>query len=226
MFRTARSKLMTVVFAVCALVLVLAGATFYVADADSVRPDPRLGYVPPTEESISLASASGVNDKGQTFGVRGDLPGSVDPDLILVAATNGETGYVLKTELDEATRANLSPEEAIALQETYEAVAAEMLRFSLSEEVVGGELSLEGAREIIQKMQVGDTPEIDFDSIAEEAVGDYVATARSGIDRTTLPSGKTIEDKYAEVVAQTTVFIPVYESDGETVIGEYPVTQL
>ena len=63
-------------------------------------------------------------------------------------------------------------------------------------------------------------------SLSEEAVDDYVATARSGIDRSTLPSGDTIEEKYAEIVAQTTVFIPVYESDGDTVIGEYPVTQL
>lgn len=226
MSKTASFKLTAAIFTACTLVLVLVGTTFHTADADAVRPDPRLGYTPPAEEQTAPAPEIEVNEKGQTFGIRGDLLGSEDPDLILVAATNGKTGYVLKTELDEATRANLSPEEAFALQETYEAFAADMLRVSLSEEVTGGELSLAGATEIIQKLQMGDTPEIDYESIAEEAVDDYVATARSGIDRSTLPSGDTIEEEYAEIVAQTTVFIPVYESDGDTVIGEYPVTQL
>lgn len=47
------------------------------------------------------------------------------PDLILVEATNGRLGYVLKTALDAATGANVSnPQEAVAWQRKVDAMAA------------------------------------------------------------------------------------------------------
>lgn len=80
MSKTASFKLTAAIFTACTLVLVLVGTTFHTADADAVRPDPRLGYTPPAEEQTAPAPEIEVNEKGQTFGIRGDLLGSEDPD--------------------------------------------------------------------------------------------------------------------------------------------------
>jgi len=66
-----------------------------------------------------------TNAAGQTYGSLSDsvLPED-EPDLILVQATNGKGGYVLKETLDEVTGANVSsPEEAIAWQQRQDAAA-------------------------------------------------------------------------------------------------------
>jgi hypothetical protein len=66
------------------------------------------------------------NASGLTYGSleQANSPDSA-PDLILVEATNGKQGYVLKTVLDAATGANVSnPQEAIAWQMKVDAMAA------------------------------------------------------------------------------------------------------
>lgn len=63
-----------------------------------------------------------VNDSGQPYGITGDERG--EPDLIAVIATNGQEGYVKRTELEEADgtaamRELDSPEDALAWQEAH-----------------------------------------------------------------------------------------------------------
>lgn len=66
-----------------------------------------------------------INATGQTYGSLNDsVPPEDEPDLILVQATNGNEGYVLRETLDQVTGANVSsPEEAIAWQQHQEAAA-------------------------------------------------------------------------------------------------------
>ncbi len=66
------------------------------------------------------------NASGLTYGSleEANSPDSA-PDLILVEATNGRVGYVLRTALDAATGGNVSnPSEAIAWQKKVDAMAA------------------------------------------------------------------------------------------------------
>jgi hypothetical protein len=56
-----------------------------------------------------------VNARGQTYGSNIDVGPENEPDLILVEATNGKTGYSLKTDLDGPMPK--TPEEALAWQE-------------------------------------------------------------------------------------------------------------
>lgn len=57
-----------------------------------------------------------VNARGQTYGSNASVgPEGNEPDLILVEATNGRTGYVLKTDLNGPMPK--TPEEALAWQE-------------------------------------------------------------------------------------------------------------
>lgn len=71
------------------------------------------GYV--AEETSDWA----VNDSGKTYGV---INGNGEPDLIAVIATNGQQGYVHRSDLEDAdgttaARSFTSPEDAIRWQE-------------------------------------------------------------------------------------------------------------
>ncbi len=66
----------------------------------------------------SGGAAYGKNTSGLTFGsaLKASSP-DAEPDLILVVATNGRDGYVVKKELDDAAGSNVSsPSEALAWQ--------------------------------------------------------------------------------------------------------------
>lgn len=213
--------------ALCLIALTAVCAFTELAEGGNVRTDPNLGYTPSVEPiPADCTYPFNVNDSGMSYGNPETAPDGEIPDLILVSATNGKLGYVLRADLEEATRENMTYEETVALQEFYEAMAAEMLQVSLSDNVRGGELTLEGAQEVVDAMHYGDTPEIDFEAIASNLKDDYIATARSGIDVASLPTAEVVQEKYAEAVLATTVYIPVYESDGLTQVGEYPITQL
>jgi hypothetical protein len=64
------------------------------------------------------------NSKGQTFGSAAEATSpEAEPELILVVATNGKEGYVLKSDLDAAngqtaSESFKSPEDALKWQET------------------------------------------------------------------------------------------------------------
>lgn len=66
-----------------------------------------------------------TNAQGQTFGsAMSAVSPDTEPDLILVVATNGREGYVLKAELDDANGTTAaatfkSPEEALVWQSAH-----------------------------------------------------------------------------------------------------------
>ena len=73
--------------------------------------------------AVAVVLGAGVA-KGQTFGSAADAPSlEQEPDLILVVATNGAEGYVLRADLNTANgqaaaESFTSPEEALVWQET------------------------------------------------------------------------------------------------------------
>jgi len=73
---------------------------------------------------VAQAPHYSLNESGQTYGSLSDAVSPEDePDLILVRATNGLEGYVLREALNQATGANVAtPEEAIAWQQTQDAI--------------------------------------------------------------------------------------------------------
>lgn len=71
----------------------------------------RSSQVPDSRPSFSLSEPLQTNQSGLTYGP--DRPSGERPDLILVVATNGRTGYVHRISFDKATGANFtSPKDA------------------------------------------------------------------------------------------------------------------
>lgn len=104
---TSRNK----TFRSVALVLGLAIGGFYVGNTFASEAQQESRATAPVPEFPA-------NDNGQTYGSVDGVTRDDHPDLVLVEATNGRTGYVDNSLLDEATGANVSsPEEAIAWME-------------------------------------------------------------------------------------------------------------
>ncbi len=106
------SRRSTFLIVIGAAVLGLASATAF---AQSVLVPAGVATEPGGEPAPAIVPDYPTNDAGQTYGSLNDavLPEN-EPDLILVEATNGAEGYVLKEVLDEITGANISsPEEAM-----------------------------------------------------------------------------------------------------------------
>lgn len=102
-----------------------------------------------------------TNAAGQTYGSLSDsvLPED-EPDLILVQATNGQEGYVLKETLDEVTGANVSsPKEAIAWQQRQETAAWDSITIPVFE---SDGVSQIGSFEVTRSV-------LDYENSAEQA---------------------------------------------------------
>ncbi|WP_286142891.1 hypothetical protein [Adlercreutzia caecimuris] len=167
-----------------------------------------------------------TNELGMTYGTLDDAPDGQEPDLILARATNGRSGFISKKEWDEASAADAPAGELRTAQAELESAAAKMLKDEIDEDLQGAEISLEGAAGIIDAMHVGDAPEIDYDAIAEEAARHVEPLEGELTQQDTTLTAEIVEDAYLDVVEATTVYIPVYDVDGRTVIGEFPVTQI
>lgn len=167
-----------------------------------------------------------ANEAGMTYGTLDDAPDGQEPDLIFARATNGKSGFISKAEWDEASAANLPTSELCATQDESEEAAAKLLRDEINDDINGAELTLEGALGIIEATHVGDTPEVDYASIAEEATLHLVPSNGAAAKQPPALTAEVVEENYLDVVEATTIYIPVYEIDGSTVIGEFPVTQV
>jgi hypothetical protein len=77
----------------------------------------------PTNRSQMAAPAYPKNASGQTYGSAAEATTPQnEPDLILVVATNGKTGYAKRTDLDPKSAAN--PAQAVAAQKANAASSA------------------------------------------------------------------------------------------------------
>ncbi|HIY64734.1 MAG TPA: hypothetical protein H9830_00480 [Candidatus Agrococcus pullicola] len=101
-----------------------------------------------TESDSNPISAYSTNSEGLTYGSAADAPTpQSEPDLILVVATNGQEGYVLKEDLDAASGANVgSPEEAVEWQKSQPSHTSISV-FESDGKTVIGEFSIGKARE-------------------------------------------------------------------------------
>lgn len=98
-------------------VVVVAAAMLVLSGCIS-EPPAGVSRAPGGEPGGTIAPAYPTNEAGQTYGAEDENMSFEDrPDLILVQATNGREGYVLRESLDEVTGANVSsPQEALEWQ--------------------------------------------------------------------------------------------------------------
>ena len=173
-----------------------------------------------SEEQVGYPtmSASGfkVNAAGETYGVGGGGPNGEDPDLIMVMATNGNVGYVRREELmDTGVGSPDNPDDAVGrMQEMRDqlvcAVREELNQ--LAPEVNINEIAVE---KLLQ--------EVGLVSVKEPT---YCEGANSSADSIQERYGVTVEQvRYAYEAAQKQVggTIPVYDSSGTIVVGEYAI---
>ncbi|MCU7584237.1 hypothetical protein N1614_02555 [Adlercreutzia muris] len=174
------------------------------------------------DKVANFGSAYQKNADGQTFGslFLAEETG-VEPDLIEAVATNGREGYVLKADLDRASHANESFEALIASQEERREIAAELLQEKMNESADWERAySLEDAD---YALTYGLCPQEIKAAQAQRAPGiprDSSAARVSAFDEVELA------EMIRQVDEELTVYIPVYEVDGATQIGEFPVSQL
>ncbi|MCL2632021.1 MAG: hypothetical protein FWD45_02875 [Coriobacteriia bacterium] len=155
-----------------------------------------------------------VNESGQTYGSAAHAQSiEAEPDLILVESTNGLEGYVLKTDLYDAMGIATSSEHAAEMMNRKAEKATDAFIASILEQT---------------GIDLGDKNEIVFTYIQLNSglFGTY-SDLPEGVTVSIsdfLPDGisedivlNALED--ARVVNQ--ISIPVYESDGRTIIGEF-----
>lgn len=160
----------------------------------------------------SFSSTYGINNDGQTFGsatLAADYES--EPDLILVQASNGKEGYVKKEDLHSAEGVASSPAGAVEQQIEKEQNQVQALRDRLDYLIADGIISKERADSVIAQ--------------AEELSNPYAAPEEDDVQRfsDTLAVNPELEKEFNEALKVTEATIPVYDVDGETVIGEFSV---
>ncbi|WP_304425877.1 hypothetical protein [uncultured Adlercreutzia sp.] len=158
------------------------------------------------------------NVAGMTYGNVSDAPsGELEPDLIEAVATNGKEGYVKRAELDLATRKYENPLDSEKFQRQCEEKAVELMQQELSARNGRGEISAEVASCIIEGAMEWENEQQMLADISTQRSVDPVATQLSLED---------CLESYLAVDEAMTIYIPVYEQDGTTEIGRFPVSLL
>ncbi|MDR0487997.1 MAG: hypothetical protein LBG99_01085 [Propionibacteriaceae bacterium] len=165
-----------------------------------------------------------VNDKGQTYGSAFGVHMEDEPDLISVEATNGKHGYVYREDLYKGMSDPKSPEEAMALQETkdkqsleacFESVGLPLPSSLTSDETVTVEML--SALQILWDAYENEGSQ----SNLEQAFLQLVKASGSDWDQTEFDLAAAAELCVHAAEATHQLVIPVYESDGVTVIGQF-----
>lgn len=159
----------------------------------------------------------GVNEEGMTYGsTEGLYSGDQYPDLILVRATNGEIGYIYAADEEAASGGWVSsPEEAVAYMEERNAALSAALGEACNKRLPE-EAALTGAEaaELLDVIEQGGI------LAQEEAVA--AATLAEG-PAAELGTMDELTDAYLEARESLVTYVPVYESDGKTQIGVFPI---
>ncbi|MCI8468827.1 MAG: hypothetical protein HFJ75_04975 [Eggerthellaceae bacterium] len=158
-----------------------------------------------------------VNEAGQTYGVTAGLAvGEQYPDLMEVRATNDKIGYIYRTDEEAASGGWVSsPEEAAAYMEERNAKLAVALQEACNKRLSEEEaISLEGARETLVAIEQGGL------LIPDPATG---APTLEGSSVEALGEPSVLMEAYLEALESEVVYIPVYEADGVTQIGVFPI---
>ncbi|MFF3066196.1 hypothetical protein ACFVQ3_16775 [Oerskovia sp. NPDC057915] len=208
--RVARRRRPILVVAVAALL-----ATGCQADPSSVS----------QQAPLDLATNAAGLTYGSAMGASGR---DEEPDLIRVEATNGEEGYVLKEDLYGGDAEPTTPEEAVAYQVARE-TAAVTAAYAVLDERLGTSTDV----------SVLDTASVDalLMDVRTALAGGTLATAGADLLDSLLtagnggevsrPTGLDVPPLLTEVVTAadraTVRVVPVYESDGVTLVGEFEI---
>lgn len=166
-----------------------------------------------------------TNDSGETYGSAWGLTPDEEPDLIWVEATNGREGYVRRTELHAADGSQVrNPDEAVAYMHRRNDASARGCFDALRDDLPGVPGSdwqaTEDSRLLIEEI------------MASEVRGDLstegVAALASLLKEVGVTHIPTDLSRLAQVCATSArdarvQMIPVYKSDGVTVIGEFEI---
>ncbi|MEC4271582.1 hypothetical protein VJ923_00210 [Adlercreutzia sp. R25] len=162
-----------------------------------------------------------VNEAGQTYGTAFDAESSeAEPDLIEAVATNGQEGYVLKVDLDKASHADEGVDELLISQEERREMASGLLLEKMNDRDERFDYSIEEAE---LALAYGLCSESVPSAKMQDALG---VSADDSMARVRAIEKDTLVEMIYEVDEAMTVYIPVYEIDGVTRIGEFPVSQL
>jgi hypothetical protein len=180
-------------------------------------------FVKPIQGNADSAVNYSVNDSGFTYGSALDAPSpEVEPDLISAWATNGSLGYVYKTDLEnaQAPYEPKNPEEAVQLMEDR-FMAASFIFVESVQERTGTELSIgvDTVNATLRNIFETYGGEMPFNHLTDEE--------QSAIVQLIPNSDNTVEiasNAYTAACQTNDKSIPVYESDGTTVIGEFIVS--
>ena len=194
----------------------------------------------------------GTNSSGQTYGSSEGIYDFADlPDLIRVMTVCGEEGYVFAKELEEASGTFMTGDELSARQLEWEKKSAAFFVDSLQAEleILIPALTNTDKVEIFDLARSADGMNalihLDcFEFTEEEQVEKQRSDARqqliskietlSSLD-TDLPSDVTFSESIDaflnrrlssllfEAMQVNTIYIPVYDVEAETIIGEFPV---
>jgi hypothetical protein len=172
------------------------------------------------------ASNYQVNEAGQTYGSVLDIPKDGErPDLLAAEATNGESGYVYYSDLDDPDSAPANPEEATQMMEERGLSDGQIFVAAFGEKLgVTIEVDDETARDAYAAAldyASASAPGVDD---AWEGSGEEIA-AILGMEAAVFPAEAEFQtvlvDSFIAVQDAHAVEIPVYTSDGTTVIGTF-----
>ena len=165
-----------------------------------------------------------TNAKGQSFGSNYSVPLEDESDLIAVEATNGVYGYVFRDDLNQPDPA--SPEEAVAGQRDRDkrmlAACLGAIGFEIPTTVLNDELAMDEAAAALYQVrlayasgQIGEGVEVPLRDLFGAVGNEELDPARTAGEIAALCS----EAGQAAIEW----VLPVFESDGETVVGEFVV---
>lgn len=167
-----------------------------------------------------------VNENGLTYGSAANA-GDPDrePDLILVAATNGEEGYVYKEDLDAASGMTETPEEAVRLTENRMKQEKEVFAAILAQELEAYDLTIspEKMEEIYVSMaaqEIGDATDLLLSASAESNTS---KTQQRGAPFSEAHCESLLINSYPSALTELKTPIPVYKKDGVTEVGVFLV---
>lgn len=165
------------------------------------------------ESTTSTIPEVKVNDAGETYGPGFSCPGNEDPDLIQAMATNGSEGYVRRDDLTRGDGSDVSsPEEAVAYMQEKTDRITQAVAEELSRLVPDADLDRLAVSELLLECR--------FMGYAVDANGAEDAASESACERYGITS-EQVSQAYEAARERIAERIPVYESDGVTIIGEF-----
>lgn len=169
------------------------------------------------------ASVSSDSESGQVRGDAGATPSiECEPGFVEVVATNGKEGYVAMAPLDAVTLSSASEDEAQRARAEHREKAAVLLRDEINRFLPADQAI--DHDEAKAALQLAEEDSRYLDPPAPQSFFFANADPRlAALDGIGVDEWLRIWRKVGEGM---TVTIPVYARDGQTVIGEFPISLL